>query len=57
MCISLPGYRQSHPFLQDEVEEPIRLEYLDMVYGDKNIYSTPEDMLKWDAALRGRDYV
>ena len=28
-------------------------EYLDMVYGDKNIYSTPEDMLKWDAALRG----
>jgi CubicO group peptidase (beta-lactamase class C family) len=29
------------------------MEYLDMVYGDKNIYSTPEDMLKWDAALRG----
>ena len=26
-------------------------EYLDMVYGDKNIYSTPEDMLKWDAAF------
>ena len=29
------------------------MEYLDLVYGDKNIYSTPEDMLKWDAALRG----
>jgi CubicO group peptidase (beta-lactamase class C family) len=29
------------------------MEYLDMVYGDKNIYSTPEDVLKWDAALRG----
>jgi CubicO group peptidase (beta-lactamase class C family) len=28
------------------------LEYLDLVYGDKNIYSTPEDLLKWDAALR-----
>jgi CubicO group peptidase (beta-lactamase class C family) len=32
---------------------PYPMEYLDMVYGDKNIYSTPEDMLKWDAALRG----
>ncbi len=32
---------------------PYPLEYLDVVYGDKNIYSTPEDMLKWDAALRG----
>ncbi|MDP4129499.1 MAG: serine hydrolase domain-containing protein [Bacteroidota bacterium] len=33
---------------------PYPLEYLDVVYGDKNIYSTPEDMLKWDAALRGK---
>lgn len=32
---------------------PYPMEYLDMVYGDKNIYSTPEDMLKWDDALRG----
>ncbi|HVY75558.1 MAG TPA: serine hydrolase domain-containing protein [Puia sp.] len=31
---------------------PYPLEYLDLVYGDKNIYSTPEDLLKWDAALR-----
>ena len=29
------------------------MEYLDMVYGDKNVYSTPDDMLKWDGALRG----
>lgn len=30
---------------------PFRLEYLDAVYGDKNIYSTPRDMLKWDQGL------
>lgn len=28
-------------------------DYLDQVYGDKNIYSTPRDMLKWDQALYG----
>jgi CubicO group peptidase (beta-lactamase class C family) len=27
------------------------LEYLDIVYGDKNIYSTARDLLKWDQAL------
>ncbi len=32
---------------------PYPMEYLDLVYGDKNIYSTPEDMLRWDGALRG----
>lgn len=26
-------------------------EFLDVVYGDKNIYSTAQDMLKWDRAL------
>ena len=25
--------------------------YLDMVYGDKNVYTTPEDLLRWDRAL------
>ena len=30
---------------------PFRLEFLDAVYGDKNIYSTVRDMLKWDQSL------
>jgi CubicO group peptidase (beta-lactamase class C family) len=29
-----------------------RLEFLDQVYGDKNIFSTTHDLLKWDIALR-----
>ncbi|MBS1598141.1 MAG: beta-lactamase family protein [Bacteroidetes bacterium] len=28
------------------------LEFLDAVYGDKNIYSTAQDLMKWDMALR-----
>ncbi len=28
------------------------IEYLDAVYGDKNVYSTVRDLLKWDLALR-----
>ena len=31
---------------------PFRMEFLDMVYGDKNVYSTVRDMYKWDQALR-----
>lgn len=31
---------------------PYRFEFLDQVYGDKNIYSTARDLLKWDQALR-----
>lgn len=27
------------------------LDYLDLTYGDKNIYSTPRDLLKWDQIL------
>ncbi len=30
---------------------PFRFEFLDAVYGDKNVYSTVRDMLKWDQAL------
>jgi CubicO group peptidase (beta-lactamase class C family) len=29
----------------------IAFSFLDAVYGDKNIYSTPRDLLKWDQAL------
>ena len=28
------------------------MEFLDVVYGDKNVYSTVRDLLKWDVALR-----
>jgi CubicO group peptidase (beta-lactamase class C family) len=31
---------------------PYPIEYLDAVYGDKNVYSTVRDLLKWDIALR-----
>jgi CubicO group peptidase (beta-lactamase class C family) len=30
---------------------PYAFDYLDQVYGDKNVYTTPRDMLKWDQAL------
>lgn len=28
------------------------LRYLDLIYGDKCVYSTPQDLKKWDAGLR-----
>lgn len=30
---------------------PIAFNFLDKVYGDKNVYSTPRDLLTWDRAL------
>ncbi len=32
-------------------------DYLDAVYGDKNIYSTPEDLLKFDRSRNGGDFL
>jgi CubicO group peptidase (beta-lactamase class C family) len=55
------GMTRSFVFSMDKVDqvlpsfkfnnqkEPIM--FLDAVYGDKNIYSTPRDMMKWDMAL------
>jgi CubicO group peptidase (beta-lactamase class C family) len=33
-----------------------RFEFLDAVYGDKNIYSTVRDLLKWDQALNNERF-
>jgi CubicO group peptidase (beta-lactamase class C family) len=44
----VPTYMGSRPFL---------LDFLDCTYGDKNIYSTVRDLLKWDAALYQNSFV
>lgn len=35
---------------------PFRIEFLDQVYGDKNVYSTVRDMYKWDQGLRSGQF-
>lgn len=35
---------------------PYAFDFLDMVYGDKNIYSTPRDLVKWDQALHNNQW-
>jgi CubicO group peptidase (beta-lactamase class C family) len=39
-----------HPSYQYN-NRPFALEPMDCVYGDKNVYSTPRDMLLWDKAI------
>lgn len=36
---------------------PFTLESMDCIYGDKNVYSTPRDMLLWDKALYANRFV
>ncbi len=36
---------------------PFKLEKLDCVYGDKNVYSNVRDLLQWDKALNNGTYV
>ena len=38
-------------------KSPFRLEKLDCVYGDKNVYTTVRDLLLWDKALYEGSYV
>jgi CubicO group peptidase (beta-lactamase class C family) len=45
---SLPSYYYSG--------RPYAFDFLDLVYGDKNIYSTPRDLLKWDQAMRNTQW-
>lgn len=33
------------------------IDFLDFVYGDKNIYSTPRDLLKFDIARNGKEFL
>lgn len=40
---SLPSFNYNNAFWQND--------FLELTYGDKNIYSTPRDILKWDQAL------
>lgn len=40
---AMPSYKANN--------QPFAVDFLDNVYGDKNIYSTVRDLLKWDQAL------
>ncbi len=46
-----PGDSVSVTYSYDWKGRPIALNHLDGVYGDKNIYTTPQDLLTWDRAL------
>ena len=44
-----PSYTQSNT--------PFQLESLDCIYGDKNIYSTVQDLLLWDKAMYTNNFI
>jgi CubicO group peptidase (beta-lactamase class C family) len=41
----------------NELFKPYKIEKYDYIYGDKNVYSTVNDMLLWDKALRADQYL
>jgi CubicO group peptidase (beta-lactamase class C family) len=47
------SYRPSYQYNN----RPFPLESMDCIYGDKNVYSTPRDMLLWDKALYANHFV
>jgi CubicO group peptidase (beta-lactamase class C family) len=53
---SLKDSADYHPSFQPN-NRPFGLESMDCVYGDKNVYSTPRDMLLWDKALYSNRYI
>ncbi len=48
--------KNSTPLSYKSTWEKIPNDYLDAVYGDKNIYSTPEDLLKFDKATYSNQF-
>jgi len=48
-----------HPYLPsyNERTKPYKIEKYDYIYGDKNVYSTVNDMLLWDKALRSEQFL
>ena len=46
---AVPSYKPSNMELA--------IDYLDAVYGDKNVYSTPRDLLKFDLARNSPDFL
>jgi CubicO group peptidase (beta-lactamase class C family) len=45
-----------HPSYQPN-NVPFRLEPIDCIYGDKNVYTTPRDLLLWDKALYANQFI
>jgi CubicO group peptidase (beta-lactamase class C family) len=41
----------------DEAMKTLVFDFLDAVYGDKNIYSTPRDLLRYDLAMQNNQFI
>jgi CubicO group peptidase (beta-lactamase class C family) len=53
---SIKDTAKYHPSYQYN-NAPFRLEPIDCIYGDKNVYSTPRDLYLWDRALYSNQVV